>query len=177
MQKKTHDWITKARVVKTRPALPTKGPVASPADSQTARLTALLKGTLKTGAVKINAKDLPIKLKSLRTQVFQIAKKQKAISHVLANGDGTISMWLEPRPAGKRTTARPNNGKPAAKTPRTRMTAATKPQASEAKPIVDRATFDQSQGLNRRATDVDDIANEPAPGIVTKTPAAAPALT
>lgn len=192
MQKQPHNWITKARIIKTRPALPTPGTQGgpSPQASMTARLTALLRGTLKAGAVRINAKDLPIKLKSLRTQVFTIAKKEKAISHVLAAGDGTISMWLEPRKPGKRTTARPNNGRAQqARTRAPRMTSKTKPQASTAKPIVapqEQAPISGQMANNplggpenrRRRSDLeDDPANAPESGTMVNTPAPQPVLT
>jgi hypothetical protein len=105
MYKVASPWIDKVRMVKGRPALARLS--ATGAMSQTARLTEMLKATLKEGSARINEADLPINIKSLRTQVVQIAGKLAATSHVIVGSDRVISIWLEPRGSGKRRGRKP----------------------------------------------------------------------
>jgi hypothetical protein len=98
-------WIDKVRMVKGRPALARL--TATGTMSQTARLTDMLKATLKAGSARINEADLSINIKSLRTQVVQIASKLAATSHVIVGSDRVISIWLEPRTGGKRRGRKP----------------------------------------------------------------------
>jgi hypothetical protein len=95
------DWTAQMQLTEARPRI----------GRQPNQLKALLLQTLKSGAVTVPLASLPIKVKSLRTQVVAIAKGQRAISHVIERS-GTISMWLEPRPAGaayKRTAKAPKS--------------------------------------------------------------------
>jgi hypothetical protein len=98
-------WIDKVRVVKSRPQLARAA--VNGAATQTSRLTEMLKATIQSGSIRINAADLPINIKSLRTQVVQIAGKLKATSHVIVGDDQVINMWLEPRGSGARRGRKP----------------------------------------------------------------------
>jgi hypothetical protein len=98
-------WIDKVRVVKSRPQLARAA--VNGAQTQTSRLTEMLKATIQSGSIRINAADLPINIKSLRTQVVQIAGKLKATSHVIVGDDKVINMWLEPRGSGARRGRKP----------------------------------------------------------------------